>query len=218
MKRHKFIIVEGMDGTGKSTVVRQLAQVIGARAVSSVPTVLDPLRPWVDASASLETRYAFYRFAVSSMADEVDRLLRHQPVVCDRWIYSTLAYHAALGLGVDEDEVGGLASMPDHAFLLTAPSATRSTRINARSANSHADRLFLDPALGADVAARLVRLGLHRVDTESIDVAGVVSLLVAQIGEPHTFDARPLRNRWDAGSAQGLLLSHAAAQPVRLFS
>lgn len=111
--RHKFIVVDGLDGTGKSTVCRLLADNLNAALLSSSDVLPGNLRDRVDAEGSLEARFNLYRFGVSMTADLALRLVQDRVVVCDRWIYSTLAYHRALGADLREADVQSLLDLPD---------------------------------------------------------------------------------------------------------
>ena len=132
-----FITFEGVDGSGKSTQARLLADRLRAEGREVVATRepggteigergrdlllhSDRVAPWAEA--------ALFGAARAQLVDEVIRpaLARGADVVCDRYIDSSLAYQGlARGLGVDRvldvnvNVTGGL--LPDKTFLLLVP-------------------------------------------------------------------------------------------------
>ena len=142
-----FVTFEGIDGSGKSTQARLLADAVAAEGREVVATrepggtelgerVRDILlgdgdvAPWAEA--------ALFAAARAQLVEEVVRpsLARGAFVVCDRYVDSSLAYQGvARGLGLDAvlelnlPAIGGL--LPDRTFLLTLPvdeAVRRSTR------------------------------------------------------------------------------------------
>jgi dTMP kinase len=132
-----FITFEGVDGSGKSTQARLLAEHLGGEGRDVVATrepggtelgervreILlggDAVAPW--------TETALFAAARAQLVTEVIRpaLDRGADVVCDRYLDSSLAYQGlARGLGVERVlelnllVIGGL--LPDRTFLLLVP-------------------------------------------------------------------------------------------------
>jgi dTMP kinase len=132
-----FVTFEGVDGSGKSTQARLLAEQLRSEGRGVVDTrepggtaigerirdlVLGSERvaPWAEA--------ALFAAARAQLVDEVIRpaLGRGEDVVCDRYLDSSLAYQGlARGLGVERVlELNLLATsglLPDRTFLLVLP-------------------------------------------------------------------------------------------------
>ena len=132
-----FITFEGVDGSGKTTQVELLAELLRAEG-RDVVTTREPggtalgerirelllhggdVAPWAEA--------ALFAAARAQLVDEVIRpaLARGADVICDRYIDSSLAYQGlARGLGVDRVLQFNLLVtgdlLPDRTFFLRLP-------------------------------------------------------------------------------------------------
>jgi dTMP kinase len=139
-----FVTFEGVDGSGKSTQARLLAERLrsegrevvftrepgGTEAGERIREILlhgEGLAPWAEAS--------LFAAARAQLVDEVIRpaLARGADVVCDRYLDSSLAYQGlARGLGVERVlELNLLVTsglLPDKTFLLVPPPAEATAR------------------------------------------------------------------------------------------
>ena len=144
-----FVTFEGVDGSGKTTQVRLLAERLREEGRDVVATrepggtdVGEGIRelvlhggavaPWAEA--------ALFAAARAQLVEEVIRpaLERGADVLCDRYVDSSLAYQGlARGLGVDRVlelnliATGGL--LPDRTFFLDLPVGEASRRRGADS-------------------------------------------------------------------------------------
>ncbi|MFM8980718.1 MAG: dTMP kinase [Planctomycetia bacterium] len=143
----RFVVLEGMDGCGKSTQARRLVERLRAHGRSVVHTrepggtpageriralLLDPALGEVDAL----TEVLLYQAARRQLVTQVVRpaLARGEVVVCERWHYATQAYQGAAGGASAEDvrtssrlATGGLE--PDRAVLLDLDDAGSQARM-----------------------------------------------------------------------------------------
>jgi dTMP kinase len=143
----RFVVLEGLDGCGKSTQARRLVarlrragrDVVHAREPGGTPAgervralLLDPALGEVEPL----TEVLLYQAARAELTARVLRpaLARGAVVVCERWHYATSAYQGAAG-GAPAEVVrrssalatGGLE--PDRAVLLDAPATALEARI-----------------------------------------------------------------------------------------
>ncbi|WP_327374559.1 hypothetical protein OG393_11460 [Streptomyces sp. NBC_01216] len=101
--RPLFEALEGLRGSGKSTVAPLLAAARGAALVPTVPLSYQPLRRQVDLGESVEARLCFYLAALFTAAEEIrEHLAAGTPVVVESYFARCLANHHAFGtrLGV----------------------------------------------------------------------------------------------------------------------
>jgi len=145
--RGKFIVIEGIDGTGKSTLIQALREhwqsrnfpAVWVRDPGSTPVstairqlLLDPRHTDI---APL-TELLLYCASRAQLLQEVilPALDRGEYVFSDRFFYSTLAYQGAHHI-LPQDELRSLVLgaaqnlTPDFVFLLDAPAAVSMARI-----------------------------------------------------------------------------------------
>jgi dTMP kinase len=132
-----FITFEGVDGSGKSTQVRLVAEQLRAEG-REVQTTREPggtalgekVRDLILAGDSLApwTEALLFASARAQLVDEVIRpaLARGEDVLCDRYLDSSLAYQGiARGMGVERVlELNLVATghlLPDRTFLILVP-------------------------------------------------------------------------------------------------
>ncbi|MBV8878816.1 MAG: dTMP kinase [Planctomycetaceae bacterium] len=113
--RGAFIVVEGIDGSGKSTMAGHVAdelrrrrrEVIRTREPGGTPISEQIRALLLDAKNSAMVPFAELFLFMASRAQLVDEVIRPSlakgvDVVCDRYYYSTAAYQGAAGkVGID---------------------------------------------------------------------------------------------------------------------
>jgi len=173
--KYKLIVVEGIDGTGKTTVAHRLARAIGGKYIRTPPPPFDSARQYVDKQGSLDTRFLFYLCSVSYASDVIRRELTRRDVVCDRYLGSTIAYHRALGLRLDWNMEELTLVAPDYAFLLeVSDESERMKRIRRRRRITAGDRLLEDEQLRKRMVSEFERFKWIKVDTAKRNADEVV--------------------------------------------
>ena len=148
MKKGKFIVFEGLDGTGKTTQIKRLARYLEERGekvfVTAEPTeypsgklirrVLSgevPSTPWSTAALFLADR-------IRHCADPLDGIAKHlaagETVITDRYYFSTFAYQGCetdLRWTVDMHYNCPQLLRPDLVLFLTMPPEKCMERITA---------------------------------------------------------------------------------------
>jgi thymidylate kinase len=175
-----FVCIEGVDCVGKTSVAELLARRINAVYYKSPGGIYAKERKVVDESIDPLRRYFFYRAATQYDSGIIGGLLKHSPVVCDRYIYSTFAMHGAMDEKIQSlFEITGLV-MPDHVFLLTADEAVRRKRLAERFNTTILESNFLLQKK----ADELFRFQGHPIiDTTNTTVEEVVKTILSRLGE-----------------------------------
>ena len=141
-RRGAFVVVEGIDGVGKSTLIRSLARTLRRHGLSVVVR-REPADPRLGALAQSAAAEDAWTGAVYFTVDRhlaaplLERDLRlHDLVLQDRSFYSTLAYQGSAMSPGDRRRLSELqrsaAREPDRVFLLELPPAEALHRLGGR--------------------------------------------------------------------------------------
>lgn len=165
-----FIVVEGLDGVGKSTIVKRLAEALEVIALRTPQTELLPVRADIlrcFADAPLATTL-FYASTVAAASQQV---LTHRAagraVVLDRYYLTTCVYGQVLRAErhpVALLEQLGEQLIPAHVTVyLFAASEERHKRMQSRGHIGDEDRRSFDAELAAELDAAYLRMSTHRL-------------------------------------------------------
>ena len=139
----KFLVIEGCNGVGKSTIVDYLRARTGASSFHYPPEFVSFRRDvHLDECLAPLPRLAYYLAATLHLSDLVRAQLTQSHVLCDRYLASPLSLMIAES-AIDETETRHLIEpfesyllTPDLTLLLTATHAVAKARINNRSLKS----------------------------------------------------------------------------------
>ncbi|MEU0688475.1 AAA family ATPase [Streptomyces uncialis] len=186
-----FEALEGLRGSGKSTVAPMLAAARGAVLVPTVPNLYQPLRRQVDLRENVEARLCFYLSALFTAAEEIrEHLAAGTPVVVESYFARCLANHHAFGarLGVTlptdlpQPTTYHLLCAEDERLRRLAQRIKPISRWDALS-EEDADR----------ISTAYVRFPMHRIDTTGRAPEQIVRTILATTQEgQHRADAEPV--------------------------
>jgi dTMP kinase len=194
-----FVTLEGVDGAGKSTQARMLAEALGPETVllrEPGGTVAgERLRELLkDASVELTPRAELMLFcaARAELVDQVisPSLAAGRDVVCDRFVDSTAAYQGG-ARGIDPGLVATLNAaavrgcMPDRTILLRLDTATAVERARERCESPISDRFEAEGDRFQDrIAAEFDRIAAAEPERfVVVDAAGSVDEVHARVLE-----------------------------------
>ena len=143
-----FIVIEGLDGSGKSTVSKHLAEKLNAKLLTTPGAGFKEVRKQLDTvfEHNPKARQLFYMATVLNVASEAQRLIDSgQNVVVDRYWLSTQVYHHWMSNGqcYTLDEVESELLAPDLTVYLDLPVDERIARINNRNYCTSEDKQTL---------------------------------------------------------------------------
>jgi len=160
-----ILALEGLDGAGKTTVGRLLAEMIGARYVPLPPpkTALADTALFRELNSS--ARYLHYLTGVLAVAED-----HHDPeiVLADRFVASAHALHLGVPGPLAETLRGLSLPTPDVTFYLDVDESVRRARLAARGTalDPFEQLLDVDPVFRARVAATMRSYrNTHVIDT-----------------------------------------------------
>ena len=196
-RRGRFLSIEGIDGSGKTTTINRLAEAIEADGYDLLilrepggTAVGERVRSILldEAHAGMDGLCELFLFA-AARAELTAKVIRPKldagsVVICDRFIDSTVAYQG-YGRGVDREQIqrinevatGGLK--PDRTFLLDLDPAVASKRLAGRTDQAQ-DRLDQEDmnfrrsvregylALADSEPERIVRIDANRSTDEVV--------------------------------------------------
>jgi thymidylate kinase len=179
-----FIVFEGVDASGKTTVARLLANHLQAVYYATPPKEFLARREEVDLSASADDHYRFYLEGLRQASAEIwDLLAEGKTVIGDRYWATTYIYHQVMGATVSREDFKSLV-LPDATVLLSVSPEVQAHRL-AQRGMSAGDRRMLNQqeALSREFRKLLVAEEKHLVaiDTSHLTPSEVMTQAFAEI-------------------------------------
>jgi len=179
--KNLFIVFEGIDYSGKTFCAKILAERLEGWYYKNPPEECSEIRKEIDATGDLISRYCFYSSMNLVSSDKARELLAERPVIMDRYFFSTLAYHRAMGLNVTKGTLPFFPKLllPDFTFCLYASKEVIAERRAKRGIGSANDQLMADnDLLSNKVLEEYKKLNLIEIDTSNLTPEEVVDKIL----------------------------------------
>lgn len=153
--RNRFIVLEGIDGAGKTSIGNYLQQKYGFVYVETPGKEYETMKSYMG-KRDPYTRLAFYFAGNLDASSKIKNLLKTNTVVCDRYFYSTLAYFSLYTGETPQaayQMTKGLLKRilkPDIIFLLQLDNEVKKVRLHEKMID-YSDSEFTDKFLYEDV-------------------------------------------------------------------
>lgn len=147
--KNQFIVLEGLDGSGKTSVAHFLAETYGFKFIKTPDKVFEQIRDYVDKQDAY-TKLMFYYASNFDASRKIEDYLKEGSVICDRYFYSTLIYFAHFTGHTIEESIALMEAftnkliLPDKVVYLTISDDTRISRLKERNiVNGSTDAYFI---------------------------------------------------------------------------
>jgi len=178
-------VIEGLDGVGKSTSAKRLADKLRANYIATPLPELRPMKSIFDSYFNNIGRFFYYLLGNYHFSEKVCEGYIELPIVVDRYIASTIAYHNAL-LNKDTSQYVDWNKLfvPEINFYLVADQEVRSERIKKRKNNSKTDGILernISLAQSIEKEYDLLTKDYLRIDTTRLKQDEVVDIMYKEI-------------------------------------
>jgi thymidylate kinase len=180
-----FIVIEGLDGVGKSTISKHLAESINAVLYRTPPEDYCPIRKLINKCNDRDAQFYYYLSSVFYASSNIKQMLKEgHSVVCDRYYYTTLVTYSDIlsntyfDLKIDEiiQQIQRRFLQPDFAFLLTIDSLEeRRKRIKQRSFISSDDLASLEENESKKHMLIYQKFNLTEIAVDGLSIDSIVS-------------------------------------------
>lgn len=146
--KNKFIVLEGLDGSGKTSIGQFLAKEYGFKFIKTPDENFEKIRDYVDKQDAY-TKLMFYYASCFAVNNKIKEGLKERTIVCDRYFYSTLVYYTYMNDKRIEDTITLMENIteklmqPDAIIYLQISDDIRANRLQQREAITSSTDTYL---------------------------------------------------------------------------
>ena len=187
--KHKLIVLEGIDNVGKTSSTKLLVSKLLNHGIPAIyhktpPEQFAETTRVINDTAFRDAHFLYHAAMVKYAEGQAGQLLKDWTVVCDRWFYSTYAYHVAAGSQLRLHWKDLMEIRPDHAFfLLVENEEERIKRAMKKGSGAevHDLKTKIDAPLLAKAESILKAAELEHIDTTNLSLEEVVGVMFHKI-------------------------------------
>ena len=144
-----FLVFEGLDGTGKTSLAKEIVSRLNGRYLKTPPPEYENSRKKIHSTKNPYIRFLFYLSANVFLSESIRKLPKDLILVCDRYFYTSIAdfSYTSKMTAKDKDLIFWLKLMnriciqPDIVFFCHCERDERKKRISNRNVTKVADDL-----------------------------------------------------------------------------
>lgn len=195
------IVIEGLDGIGKSTLIDLLATKINAKILNYIPEIMKPFKTTylnVNNIEEMKTYLTFCNLLTSAFAEELTK--NGNNIVFDRYYPSTIAYCSALGKQTQNIEHHNEflnIFKPSYIFVLTMNENDRIERLNNRCKNLNCEPTTIDHLINnTDISVNInyiykkngcIEIVVDKNDSSELICNKIIDFIVKQESYNHIY-------------------------------
>lgn len=187
MTKPQFIVFEGLDASGKSTISSEFSQRHHLKLIGALPDAIKGWLPRIASTHLAEATFSYFTLCNFLRALDINEMLeRGEGVVMDRYFYTSYTYHKQLLKESMPDRIRQIYSFgdlpkPDLVVFLDVPQAVRSERIQSRgeALQWYGDKVSSQHDLTSSYFELFEELKVNvlRVDNHSNSIAETLELI-----------------------------------------
>lgn len=136
MKKGKFIVIEGLDGCGKSTISKEMQKKYDAITLNALPPEIKSWLHSIGETKLPEATFSYFTLCNLINSHKIEEIIKTgKNVIIDRYFYTTYVYHQKL-IQENFPEIIKKSYVhllnPDLVVFLNVSQKERSKRINQR--------------------------------------------------------------------------------------
>ncbi|MCB9232628.1 MAG: deoxynucleoside kinase [Bacteroidia bacterium] len=187
MKKNKFIVFEGLDACGKSTISKRFAQENQMVLMGALPSEIKSWLPKIASTHAPEATFSYFTLCNLLRAAEINESLQNgKGIVLDRFYYTSFSYHKALLNGSLPESIKKVYNFeslpkPDLVIFLDVPQHVRQSRIQERGGELqwYGDKVSMETDLTSTYFRLFEDLGVNvlRVDNHKNTVEQTMQII-----------------------------------------